>query len=158
MIQAFAFSGFLAGLGGAVFANSLSRITPATFSVGASINVVAMAVLGGIGIVAGSLIGALYIVGVPRFIPLDSAGLAASAFGWLVLILYFPGGLVQLVRPVRDRLVRWLARRRGLDENAIWEAGKDDAPGGNVRRTDRELSSRQDGARTRHRPQRSGSA
>ena len=142
MIQAFAFSGFLAGLGGAVFANSLSRITPATFSVGASINVVAMAVLGGIGIVAGSLIGALYIVGVPRFIPLDSAGLAASAFGWLVLILYFPGGLVQLVRPVRDRLVRWLARRRGLDENAIWEAGKDDAPGGNVRRTDREFSSR----------------
>ena len=141
-IQAFAFSGFLAGLGGAVFANSLSRITPVTFSVGASINVVAMAVLGGIGIVAGPLIGALYIVGVPRFIPLDSAGLAASALGWLVLILYFPGGLAQLVRPARDGLVRWLARRRGLDPDAIWEGGARDATAGIDRKPGRVLDSR----------------
>ena len=121
-IQAFAFSGCLAGIGGAVFANSLSRVTPVTFSVEASINVVAMAVLGGIGLVAGPLLGALYIVGVPRFIPLDSAGLAASALGWLVLILYFPGGLAQLIRPARDRLVRWLSRKRGLDPDAFWES------------------------------------
>ena len=128
-IQAFAFSGFLAGLGGAVFANSLSRVTPVTFSVEASINVVAMAVLGGIGLVAGPLLGALYIVGVPRFIPLDSAGLAASALGWLVLILYFPGGLAQLVRPARDRLIRRLSRRRGLDPGAILEGSTDTTTG-----------------------------
>lgn len=141
-IQAFAFSGFLAGLGGAVFAHSLSRITPVTFSVEASINVVAMAVLGGIGLVAGPLLGALYIVGVPRFIPLDSAGLSASALGWLVLILYFPGGLVQLVRPARDRLVRRLTRRRGLDPDTIWEGGAGDTATGPDRESSRVLGSR----------------
>jgi ABC-type branched-subunit amino acid transport system ATPase component len=74
-----------------------------------------MTVIGGIGVLPGALIGALYIVGIPAFVDLDAAGLAASAFGWLVLILYYPAGLAGLFRPVRDRLVYALARRAGVD-------------------------------------------
>ena len=33
-------------------------------------------------------------VGVPLFVPLDSAGLAATALGWLLLLLYVPSGLL----------------------------------------------------------------
>ncbi len=67
--------------------------------------------IGGIGLLAGPLIGALYIIGLPRFLPgIGSSGLAASSLGWLILILYFPGGLAQLVRPVRDRIVRLAGR------------------------------------------------
>jgi ABC-type branched-subunit amino acid transport system ATPase component/ABC-type branched-subunit amino acid transport system permease subunit len=112
-LQAFALAGFLAGIGGAAFGHALSRISATAFPIRASINVVAMTVLGGIGILAGPLVGALYIIGVPEFIPLDSAGLAAQAFGWLFLILYFPGGIAQLVRPLRDRIVAALAARAG---------------------------------------------
>jgi len=104
-LVAFAVAGFLAGMGGAVYGHSLSLISPNAFPVGASVDVVAMAVVGGIGVLAGPLIGALYIVGVPNFIPLDSAGLAATAVGWLVLVLAYPGGLAQALRPVRDRVV-----------------------------------------------------
>lgn len=118
-LQGFVLAGFIAGIGGAIYGHLLSRVSAQAFPVEASVNVVAMSVLGGIGVLAGPLIGALYILGVPRFIPLDSAGLAASAFGWLVLILYFPGGIAQLLRPLRERLVDWLARRDGLDPVAI---------------------------------------
>ncbi|MBA3652617.1 MAG: hypothetical protein H0W70_00310, partial [Actinobacteria bacterium] len=114
-LQAFALAGFLAGVGGAVYGHGLSRISPSTFPVEASISVVALTLIGGVGILVGPLIGALYIIGVPHFVPLDSAGLAASSLGWLVLILYFPGGIAQLIRPVRDRLVDLLARRAGVD-------------------------------------------
>lgn len=114
-LQGFALAGILAGLGGAVYGHSFSRIGAGTFAVASSVDVVAMAVVGGIGVLAGPLLGAFYIVGVPKFLPLDSAGLAATAAGWLVLILYSPGGVAQLLRPLRSRAVDALARRAGLD-------------------------------------------
>ncbi len=117
-IQGFLLAGFIAGIGGALYGHALSRIGTATFPTAASVNAVALTVLGGVSILAGPLLGALYIIGVPTFVPLDAAGLAATSFGWLILILYFPGGLAQLAQPLRDRLVRAVARREGasLDE------------------------------------------
>jgi ABC-type branched-subunit amino acid transport system ATPase component/ABC-type branched-subunit amino acid transport system permease subunit len=111
-LQAFAVAGFLAGLGGAVYGHTLSRLSSTAFPVGASIDVVAMSALGGIGLLAGPLIGAFYIIGLPRFLPLDSAGLAATKLGWLILILYVPGGIAMLIRPIRDRIIGLLARGR----------------------------------------------
>src|SRR5581483_9646098 len=55
----------------------------------------------------------------PKFLPLDNAGLAATALGWLVLILYFPGGIAQMVKPLRDRIIDLVARAEGLDPVAI---------------------------------------
>ncbi len=114
-IQGFLLAGFIAGIGGALYGHALSRIGTSTFPTAASVNAVALTVLGGISILAGPLLGALYIIGVPQFVPLDAAGLAATSFGWLILILYFPGGLAQLAQPLRDRLVRRVARRAGVD-------------------------------------------
>ncbi|HEX2038216.1 MAG TPA: ATP-binding cassette domain-containing protein [Acidimicrobiales bacterium] len=117
-LQGFLLAGFLAGIGGATYGHALSSLSSAAFPIGAGFDVAAMAVLGGIGVLLGPLVGALYIIGVPRFLPLDSAGLAATALGWLVLVLYFPGGIAQLLRPLRERLVDLLARRAGLDPAA----------------------------------------
>lgn len=109
-LQTFALAGFLAGVGGALYGHTLSAVNAGQFTVSANINVIALSVIGGIGLLAGPLLGALYIIGIPAFIPTSNAGLAASSFGWLILILYFPGGLAQLVRPIRDRAVRLAAR------------------------------------------------
>jgi len=114
-LQGFAIAGFLAGVGGAVFAHGLAQVSSSAFPVDSSIDVAALAVLGGIGVLSGPLLGALYIIGVPRFLPLDNAGLAATSLGWLLLVLYYPGGLVQLVTPLRERLIGALARRHGID-------------------------------------------
>jgi ABC-type branched-subunit amino acid transport system ATPase component/ABC-type branched-subunit amino acid transport system permease subunit len=118
-LQVFCFSGFIAGVGGAVFALSLSQITTVQFPLQQSVNVVAMTALGGIGLIAGPMLGALYIIAFPAFVPLDNAGLAATSLGWLILILYSPGGIAQMVRPVRQAAADWLARRHGLDPVAL---------------------------------------
>ncbi|MDP9101910.1 MAG: ATP-binding cassette domain-containing protein [Actinomycetota bacterium] len=128
-LQAFAVAGFLAGLGGAVYGHSLPLLSQGTFPATESITVVALAVIGGISLMAGAFLGALYLIAVPAFVPLDAAGLAASSLGWLLLILYFPGGLVQLLQPVRERLVDVISRRAGLDPAALRAAHGDEQPG-----------------------------
>jgi ABC-type branched-subunit amino acid transport system ATPase component/branched-subunit amino acid ABC-type transport system permease component len=115
-LEAFLLAGGLAGLGGAVFANALSVLLVQSFPLAASINVVAMAALGGIGVVVGPLVGALYIIGMPRWVPLDAAGLAATSLGWLLVVLYFPGGLAQAVAPLRQRLAAAALRNAGLSD------------------------------------------
>ena len=114
-LEAFAIAGFLAGIGGAVYAFALARISYANFGVGLSIDAVAMTVIGGIGVLAGPLIGAIYIFGIPDFVPLDSAGLAASAAGWLFLVLYFPSGLASFLNPMRRRALALIGRRYNID-------------------------------------------
>jgi ABC-type branched-subunit amino acid transport system ATPase component/ABC-type branched-subunit amino acid transport system permease subunit len=123
-LQGFGLAGVLAGMAGAVYGHLLSQVRADSFDVVTSINVVALTVLGGIGLLAGPLLGALYIIGIPRFFPLDNAGLAASAIGWLLLILYFPGGIAQLIGYPRRKLIHWLARRHGIDPTTV-EAGED---------------------------------
>ncbi|HET7718379.1 MAG TPA: branched-chain amino acid ABC transporter permease, partial [Acidimicrobiales bacterium] len=97
-VQAFVLGGFLAGLGGAVYGHLLAQLGANAFPIDASINAAAIAVLGGISSLFGPLLGALYIIGVPEFLPLDNAGLAATSLGWLLLILYQPGGITQALR------------------------------------------------------------
>ncbi len=121
-LQGFLLAGFLAGIGGALYAHSLSNVGSDAFSVQSSIDVTAMTVLGGIGLIAGPLLGVLYIVGIPQFLPLDSAGTAATALGWLFIILYFPGGIAHMIQPLRDQLINALARRKGLDPEVEWAA------------------------------------
>ncbi|HUQ39855.1 MAG TPA: ATP-binding cassette domain-containing protein, partial [Acidimicrobiales bacterium] len=110
-LQTFAVAGAVAGLGGATFGHVLTQAFARDFAVAANVDAVALTLVGGIGWLAGPIIGAFYIIGVPRFLPLDSAGLAASALGWLILILYLPGGIVQVIAPLRTRLVSLLGPR-----------------------------------------------
>jgi ABC-type branched-subunit amino acid transport system ATPase component/ABC-type branched-subunit amino acid transport system permease subunit len=120
-VQGYMVAGFLAGVGGAVYGHSFEgTISATTFSPQTSIDIVAMTVIGGVSILAGPIIGALYVLGIPEFVPLDSAGLAATRFGALILILYLPGGIAQLLQPLRDYIVKWIGRRRGLDIDAIY--------------------------------------
>ena len=114
--------GLFAGLGGALFAHALPSVSAQSFPVSSSIDVVAMAALGGIGLMSGAVLGALYVIGVPRFVPLDNAGLAATALGWLVLLLYVPSGLVRIVVPARRWVLAFAARRAGVDP-ALLDAG-----------------------------------
>ncbi|MEY2566698.1 MAG: hypothetical protein QOE35_1227 [Actinomycetota bacterium] len=112
-LEAFALAGFLAGVGGALYGFALSQVDAAAFPVSASFDAAAMAVIGGLGVLAGPVIGAFYIAGLPGYLPLDNAGLAATAFGWLLLVLYVPGGIGQLIRPLRTRVIALLARAGG---------------------------------------------
>jgi ABC-type branched-subunit amino acid transport system ATPase component/ABC-type branched-subunit amino acid transport system permease subunit len=119
-IQGFLLAGFLAGVGGALYGHGFAIISHETFPTKYSIAIVAMAVIGGISLLSGPFLGALFVLGIPAFLPLDAAGLAASALGQLLVIMYLPAGLGGMVEPLRDRIVKHLGRRAGLDVDAIY--------------------------------------
>jgi ABC-type branched-subunit amino acid transport system ATPase component/ABC-type branched-subunit amino acid transport system permease subunit len=114
-LRAFALAGAIAGLGGIVLAGSIESIpNDRFFTVGDSLQLVAMVVIGGLGSVAGAVLGALWVVGLPAFFP-DSelVPLLTSSLGLLVLLLYLPGGLVQIAYAARDALLERAERRLG---------------------------------------------
>jgi ABC-type branched-subunit amino acid transport system ATPase component/ABC-type branched-subunit amino acid transport system permease subunit len=126
-VQGFLLAGFIAGVGGAMYGHTFSRIGTSVFSTRASIDVVVMTVIGGISTLAGPLIGVLYTIGIPAFVPLDTAGLAATSLGFLLLIMYLPGGLAQVILPLRDRLVARLVRGRVDPSAAVTDLPEGDA-------------------------------
>ena len=111
-LTAFAVSGGLAAMAGGLLAGLRVQFTTGAFSVTESLNVVAMTVIGGVGSVAGSVLGAVYVVGIPAiFQDAQAARLLSSGIGLLVLLLYFPGGLAQLLYKARDSILAVAERR-----------------------------------------------
>lgn len=112
-IQAFVVSGVIAGLGGGLLAGLYVSIgLTQKFQLEHSIEVVAIAVIGGAGTVVGPILGAVWIKGLPAVWPGNElVPLLTSSIGLLVLLMYFPGGLAQVVLTGRDRFLAWYAAR-----------------------------------------------
>ncbi len=113
-LTAFALGGFLAGLGGAVLAGTVQTFGyhDAFFRIQDSLSIVAMAVIGGLGSLAGAVTGALWVVGLPLFWPKNqTVGLLTSSIGLLIVLLYIPGGFTQLGYSLRGTILRWLEKR-----------------------------------------------
>ncbi len=114
-LVAFAIAGAVAGLAGVLLAaNAPAGVsyTSEELLPAASITILAIAVVGGLTSVQGSILGALWVVGIPAFFPgSDAAPLLAGGVGLLVVLLYFPGGLAQVATAAHAALVRWDAHR-----------------------------------------------
>lgn len=111
LLTGFAVSGALAGLGGVVLAHSQAVVVPGLFPQTDNTAVLAAAVIGGVAASVGPLAGALYVIGVPLFVSLDAAGLAATSLGWLLLLLYVPSGLPGVLMPTATVVARRLNGR-----------------------------------------------
>ncbi|MGH1564963.1 ABC transporter permease subunit [Mumia sp. DW29H23] len=114
-LQLYAVSGAVAGLGGVVIGHGQTTLTVNSFPAAASIDVVALTVVGGLGLVIGPLIGTLIIVGLPSLVMLGIPGEAALAIGWLLVVIMLPDGLGGVGMRMRDRWYDWLASRAGID-------------------------------------------
>ncbi len=114
-LMAFGISGGIAGLAGALHATLSVNFQPDTvYDPGASLRVVATAVIGGLGSIAGPVLGALWTRGLPAwFGNTEQVRLLTSGIGFLILLLYFPGGLMQIVYTLRDGALSWADRRLG---------------------------------------------
>ena len=113
-VVAFALSGGLAGLGGALLAGAVGSVplTERFFQVEDSLALVAIVVIGGLGSTSGPVLGAIWVVGLPALFPDNElVPLFASSLGLLVLLLYLPGGLVDVPHRLRARLLAAAERR-----------------------------------------------
>ncbi len=127
-ILAFAISGGLAALAGGLLPllSAQAEISPNTgwFDVEQSLRVVAVAVVGGIASITGAVLGVIVIIALPIvFDGTPQVKLFASGIGMLVVLLYFPGGLISILHSGRDMLLNWLAMRSGWEPKRNTQSG-----------------------------------
>jgi len=122
-IMSFATSSFLAGVAGCLYAYVYQRITPEIFTFVVSVEYVAMIIVGGMGTVLGSILGACFMVLLPQalglvFGPLTSAYPAFSnrlgainiiAYGGIIIffLIFEPDGLFGIWVRVKNYWKPW---------------------------------------------------
>jgi len=122
--SAFVLSSVYAGVAGVLYALTVGQVVPDSFSMTLSVDYLAMVVLGGMGAIGGSMVGAAIVSGLPlllnRYVDaipflaepgsggLDPASFARYLYGALVVILmiFEPDGLSAVARRVTQRLRR----------------------------------------------------
>jgi ABC-type branched-subunit amino acid transport system ATPase component/ABC-type branched-subunit amino acid transport system permease subunit len=115
-LLAFAVSGGLAAFAGALVPltarNAQFKVDGLLFDFDESLRIVAVAVVGGIASITGAILGTILIVALPLiFDGTKQVELFASGVGMLVVLLYFPGGLISIIHSARDNLLEWIAKR-----------------------------------------------
>jgi branched-chain amino acid transport system permease protein len=110
-IAAFAWSGVLSALAGALFAVLVGRIAPDSFNLNQLLIQFAIVMIGGLGSVAGSILGAVVLTAAPEILR-NFPGMEEIVFSLvlIVVLLFLPRGLYGLLLRVapgfRERFYR----------------------------------------------------
>ncbi|QEX19037.1 ABC transporter ATP-binding protein [Hypericibacter terrae] len=113
-IAAYAVAGLLAGLGGLLLVWYNGRISPGTIGVGGAINILVIAILGGLRRPIGPFIGALFFVLLDNFaidlIDRERFNLVIG-IAFLAVVLFSPDGVLGLWDGLKRRLAKTAAQR-----------------------------------------------
>jgi branched-chain amino acid transport system permease protein len=102
-LLAFAIGGAIGSLGGALVAVKIGSLTPASFQVIVSIQVLGLVILGGMGSIPGVLVGALVLVGLPGLLrEFEEYRFLAYGAAVVAVMVLRPQGLVPNVRRSRE--------------------------------------------------------
>lgn len=113
-VGAFAVSGMMSAFAGALMAYHQGGVQAGAFDLGLSRTVFLYSVIGGLGSVAGPVIGFAYYA-LPVLMQLPGiVALLLSGPGGLIILLLTPGGVGQLVFDARDNWLRKIARRHRI--------------------------------------------
>ena len=106
-LAAFVISAFFAGIGGGLFASLVGFIDPLEFGVWTSVRHVVFIVVGGLGSITGSVVGAIVLTVLPEVLRAFKE-YQEFVFGGLLLVvlILLPHGLVGLGPAIRARLTQ----------------------------------------------------
>lgn len=94
-LLAFAIGASFAGMAGLLFAARQNNIFPADFSLGISINVLALVIIGGVGSIPGVIVGTIVLVGLPQMLrALEEYRYLTFGALLVVMMLVRPAGLM----------------------------------------------------------------
>ncbi len=126
-LMAFVISSFFAGIAGGLFAHVLQFINPRVFDIIKSTDILIMVYLGGIGSIAGSILGAsIYTVLLEILRPLGVWRMVFMPLVLVLLMLYRPRGIMGL------REFRWFVPARDLLASKLWRDKQQVVPGKDV--------------------------
>lgn len=111
-VQIFALSAVISSLAGSLYAHTMTFISPTSFGFNFSIELLTMVVIGGLGSIYGSFLGAALLTLLPEFLR-NANDYDIIIYGALlmVMVMYMPGGLVRGI----PALFRKITGKRGTD-------------------------------------------
>jgi branched-chain amino acid transport system permease protein len=119
-LTAFAVSGFIAAFAGGIFVHHQQVLGIQPYGVEQSFEVFLFTVVGGIGSVAGAIIGAVFVEGFQYFRSIfpdaieNLIGFIAGPVGVILVLMVLKGGLAQALWGFRDSLLRKIADRHNI--------------------------------------------
>jgi branched-chain amino acid transport system permease protein len=121
-LTAFVISAFYAGIGGGLFGTLVGFIDPVEFGISTSIRHVVFIVVGGLGSIAGAVLGAVTLTALPEALR-GVKEYSEFVYGGLLLLvlMVFPGGLVGFWPALRGRLriSGWRRHGRRSPESSV---------------------------------------
>jgi branched-chain amino acid transport system permease protein len=120
-LASFAISGFIAALAGGLIAYAQFGVHSQQFDVSASIYMFLIAVIGGLGSLAGPIISEVFYFTINTFGSNLIVALLATGIGVVLLLLFMPGGLSEGFYGMRDAWLRRVADRYKIDVPSLIE-------------------------------------
>ena len=105
-VQIFALSAIISSLAGSLYAHTMTFVSPASFGFNFSIELLTMVVIGGLGSIYGSFLGAALLTLLPEFLR-GANDYDIIIYGGLlmVMVMFMPGGLVRGIPALYRKLV-----------------------------------------------------
>lgn len=116
-LAAFAVSGAIAALGGALLAFQSGSIDASTYGVAPSLRIFVTVVIGGLTSIPGAIFGTVLLESIRLFgeDAVRNLSLLVTGPGLLVVLLLLPGGFAEGLYRMRDSVLRFIANRHGID-------------------------------------------
>jgi branched-chain amino acid transport system permease protein len=104
-VQVFTLSAFLSAVAGSLYCHVMTFISPASFSFPVSIEILTMVVIGGLGSIYGSILGALLLTLLPEMLrAFQDYDIIVYGLLLISMTIYLPGGLVRGIPALFRRL------------------------------------------------------
>ena len=101
---AFAISAFYTGVAGGLFAFLITFLSPDAFTIELSIDFIAMIVIGGMGSILGSIIGAVILTGIQQVLAgLLDLQILIFGLSLIIFMIFMPRGIVGMLTDLKDR-------------------------------------------------------
>jgi branched-chain amino acid transport system permease protein len=109
-VQIFALSALISAVAGSLYAHTMTFISPASFGFNFSVELVTMVIIGGLGSIYGSLLGAALLTMLPEFLrAFQDYDIMIYGLLLVLMTMFMPGGLV---RGIPALLSVFLPRKR----------------------------------------------
>ncbi len=101
---AFAVSAFYTGVAGGLFAFLITYLSPDAFTIELSIDFIAMIVIGGMGSILGSIIGAVILTGMQQVLAgLQDLQILIFGLSLIIFMIFMPRGIVGMLSDLKAR-------------------------------------------------------
>jgi branched-chain amino acid transport system permease protein len=106
-VQIFALSAVICSLAGSLYAHTMTFVSPASFGFNFSIELLTMVVIGGLGSIYGSFLGATLLTLLPEFLrSANDYDIVIYGILLMAMVMFMPGGLVRGIPELFKKIVK----------------------------------------------------